>query len=249
VHSIEAAPYEVIGINDRVQLAEVERLYQGMIAEALMRQWVTLADPTRVDIRGDLEVGEDCFFDINVVIEGRVVLGRNVHLGPGVVLKDSIIGDDTSVHAHTTVEGAKVASHCSLGPFARIRPETVLEQGVKIGNFVETKKSHLGAGTKASHLAYLGDATFGEECNVGAGAITANYDGVNKSETKAGDHVFVGTNVTMIAPLELEDWAFLAAGSTISNDVGENALAVARGKQRNIPKWTRPDQLADKKRK
>ncbi|MEQ9452922.1 MAG: bifunctional UDP-N-acetylglucosamine diphosphorylase/glucosamine-1-phosphate N-acetyltransferase GlmU [Pseudomonadales bacterium] len=248
VTSIAAQPHEVIGVNDRVQLAEVERLYQAQQTETLMRAGTTMQDPSRVDIRGEITVGEDCLFDVNVVLEGKVVLGDRVQLGPGVVIKDSVIGDGTVVHAYTTIDGATVAAECSLGPFARIRPLTVLDEGVRIGNFVETKKSHLGAGSKANHLAYLGDATLGRDCNVGAGAITANYDGVNKYETHAGDNVFVGTNVTMVAPLNLQDWAFLAAGSTVTNDVGENDLAVARGKQRVIRKWTRPDQAAAKKK-
>lgn len=246
VQGIAAAQTEVIGINDRAQLAEVERLYQRARTQALMAAGVTLADPARVDIRGTVNAGQDCFVDINVVFEGEVTLGNGVTIGPGAVIIDSVLGDDTEVKAHTVVEGATVAGRCALGPFARIRPATVLDEGVKIGNFVETKKSHLGPGTKASHLAYLGDATFGAECNIGAGAITANYDGVNKFETRAGDHVFVGTNVTMVAPVDLKDLAFLAAGSTVTGGVGENDLAVARGKQRNIPNWERPDQKAGK---
>ncbi len=241
VDGIVATPEEVIGINDRAQLAEVERIYQLSRAAELMREGVTLADPARVDIRGDVKVGPDSFIDINVVLEGHVRIGSGVQIGAGVCIKDASIGDGTTVHPHTVIEGAQVAANCSLGPFARIRPNTVLEDGVKIGNFVETKKSHLGPGTKASHLAYLGDATLGANCNVGAGAITANYDGINKFETKGGDGVFVGTNVTMVAPLNLGDDAFLAAGSTVTNDVDANGLAVARGKQRNIDGWQRPD--------
>ena len=244
VIGISAEETEVIGINDRTQLAEVERLYQARATQGLMLTGVSMADPSRVEIRGDVTAGEDCFIDINVVLAGKVSLGKNVTIGPGCVVQNSIIGDNTVLHPHTLVDGAKVAANCALGPFARIRPETVLGDGVKIGNFVETKKSTLGAGTKASHLAYLGDATLGENCNVGAGAITANYDGVNKFETRAGDNVFVGTNVTMVAPLQLEDWAFLAAGSTVIKNVGNNELAVGRGKQRNIPDWKRPDQQA-----
>lgn len=242
VKTIEAQPFEVIGINNRVQLAEVERIYQRQQAMQLMLAGVTLADPARVDIRGEVDADEDCSIDINVVLVGKVKLGAGVALGAGVVIIDSEIGAGTVVHPHTVIEGALVAPNCSLGPFARIRPQSVLGEGVKIGNFVETKKSSLGAGTKASHLAYLGDATFGENCNVGAGSITANYDGVNKFATKGGDNVFVGTNVTMVAPLELKDRAFLAAGSTVTGNVGANDLAVGRGKQRNIPNWQRPDQ-------
>lgn len=242
VKSIQASPHEVIGINDRVQLAQVERIYQRIRVEEIMLGGVTVADPGRVDIRGEVSIGEDSYVDVNVVFEGEVTIGAGCRIGAGAIIQDSVIGPNTVVHPHCTIEGATIAANCSIGPFARIRPDTVLEQGVKIGNFVETKKAHLGVGTKAGHLAYLGDTTLGANCNVGAGAITANYDGVKKHETKAGDHVFIGTNVTMVAPLELKDWAFLAAGSTVTNDVGENDLAVARGKQRNLPGWKRPDQ-------
>lgn len=241
VVAVHATPAEVTGVNDRVQLAEVERIYQQQQAAALMRAGVTMADPSRVDIRGQVTAGEDCFLDINVVLEGEVSLGHGVRIGAGAVISNASLGDNTEVHPHTVVEGATVAANCALGPFARIRPNTVLEDGVKIGNFVETKKSHLGPGTKASHLAYLGDATFGKDCNIGAGAITANYDGVNKFPTNAGDNVFVGTNVTMVAPLNLKDAAFLAAGSTVTKVVEAGSLAVARGRQKNKANWPRPD--------
>ena len=242
VVGVEAAsPAEVTGVNDRVQLAEIERIYQRREAERLMRAGVTIADPERVDIRGTVTTGDDCFIDINVVLEGEVSLGRGVTIGPGAMVIDSTLGDDVAVHAHTVVEGATLARDVSVGPFARIRPGSILDDGVKIGNFVETKKSHLGAGTKASHLAYLGDATIGKNCNIGAGSVTCNYDGIEKHPTTIGDEVFVGTNSTMVAPLVVEDGAFLAAGSTITSKVGKGDLAVGRGKQRNIQGWTRPD--------
>ncbi len=234
-------PAEVVGINDRVQLAEAERLYQKRSADALMRAGVTLADPGRVDIRGTVAAGEDCFIDINVVLDGEVRLGRNVQIGPGSVVRNSSLGDGVIVEAHTLVDGAEVAAGCSLGPFARIRPGTVLAEEVRIGNFVETKKARLGRGTKASHLTYLGDATLGEDCNVGAGTVTCNYDGINKHPTDIGDRVFVGTNSTLVAPIEIGSDAFVAAGSTVTSRVPEQELAVGRGKQRNISGWTRPD--------
>ncbi len=206
-----------------------------------------MADPNRLDVRGEVIAGEDCFIDINVVLQGDVQLGRGVRIGPGAVITDSILGDNVEVHAHTVVEGALVAADCSLGPFARIRPGTQLDTGVKIGNFVEVKKSHLGAGTKAGHLAYLGDATIGTQCNIGAGTVTCNYDGINKHPTSIGDDVFVGTNSTLVAPLEIESGAFVAAGSSITVKVGSGELAVGRGKQRNIKGWVRPDQRKGKK--
>lgn len=243
---VSSRPEEVSGINDRVQLAEAERLYQQQAAEGLMRDGVTMADPARVDIRGVVTAGEDCFIDINVVLEGEVRLGRGVRIGPGSVLRDSALGDDVVVEAHTLVEGADVADRCSLGPFARIRPGTVLGEEVRIGNFVETKKTTLGRGTKASHLTYLGDATLGEDCNVGAGTVTCNYDGIDKHPTTIGDGVFVGTNSTLVAPIEIGTGSFVAAGSTVTSRVAEGDLAVGRGKQRNISGWTRPDQRKKK---
>lgn len=243
VQGVQAArPEEVSGVNDRVQLAALERIYQRAEAERLMRAGVTIADPERLDIRGRISAGEDCFIDVNVVLQGEVSLGAGVRLGPGAVVIDSVLGDGVEVHAHTVVEGANVARDCSLGPFARIRPGTRLEDGVKIGNFVETKKAHLGPGTKASHLSYLGDATLGADCNVGAGTVTCNYDGIDKHQTDIGDNVFVGTNSTLIAPINIEDGAFVAAGSTVTTKVEQGDLAVGRAKQRNIKGWQRPDQ-------
>ncbi len=232
---------DVGGVNDRVQLAELERIYQKREAERLMRDGVTIADPQRVDIRGEVTAGQDCFIDVNVVLSGRVVLGRGVSLGPGAVIEDAVLGDEVRVEAHTVIQGAIVAARCTVGPFARIRPGTELDEGVKIGNFVETKKAHLGRGTKASHLAYLGDATLGEDCNVGAGTVTCNYDGVDKHRTVIGDEVFVGTNSTLVAPLEIDSGAYIAAGSTITTKVARDELAVGRGRQRNIQGWVRPD--------
>ncbi len=232
---------DVSGVNDRVQLAKLERIYQMREAERLMRDGVTIADPQRIDIRGEVTAGQDCFIDVNVVLSGRVVLGRGVALGPGVVIEDAVLGDDVRVEAHTVIQGAIVAARCTLGPFARIRPGTELEEDVKIGNFVETKKAHLGRGSKASHLAYLGDATLGEDCNVGAGTVTCNFDGVDKHPTVIGDEVFIGTNSTLVAPLNIDSGAFVAAGSTITSKVARDELAVGRGKQRNIRGWVRPD--------
>ena len=232
---------EVAGVNDRAQLAALERYHQQRLAGGLMAAGATLADPARLDIRGDVTVGVDCFVDINVVFAGQVVLGAGVSIGPGCVIADSQLGDGVRVDAHTVVEGAVVAPRCTLGPFARIRPGTELGEAVKIGNFVETKKARLGRGTKASHLTYLGDATLGENCNVGAGTVTCNYDGVNKHPTTIGDGVFVGTNSTLVAPLEIADEAYLGAGSTITSTVAKGDLAVGRARQRNIQGWVRPD--------
>ncbi|MDB0050656.1 bifunctional UDP-N-acetylglucosamine diphosphorylase/glucosamine-1-phosphate N-acetyltransferase GlmU [Pseudomonadales bacterium] len=234
------SPVEVIGVNDRVQLAELERAYQQQQVHALMLAGVSFADPQRVDIRGNLTVGRDCFIDINTVFEGEVILADNVHIGPNSIISDSVLGDGVYVKPNTLVEGAVVEKACELGPFARIRPGTELGVGVKIGNFVEVKKSKLARGVKAGHLAYLGDATIGAECNIGAGTVTCNYDGTNKHPTLIGKNVFVGTNSTLVAPLNIGDEAFIAAGSTITKTVENSDLAVGRGKQRNISGWTSP---------
>ena len=231
---------EAMGVNDRVQLAALERIYQRREARRLLLAGVSMADPDRVDIRGEVSAGEDCFIDINVVLTGRVELGSGVRLGAGVVVEDSVLGDGVSVAPHTVVQGARVAARCQLGPFARIRPGTELGEDVRLGNFVETKRARLGRGTKAGHLAYLGDAELGENCNVGAGAVTCNYDGETKHRTGIGDDVFVGTNSSLVAPLEVESGAFIAAGSTITAKVSRGELAVERSKQRNIKGWKRP---------
>lgn len=241
VSAISADEWEVTGINDRVQLAQVERMYQHNSARALMQTGVTIADPERIDIRGTVTCGRDCYIDVNVVLVGDVTLGSGVRIGAGAVVTDAKIGDGSVVAPHTVVEGAVIAKGCSVGPFARIRPGSVLEDGVKVGNFVETKKAHLGPNTKASHLAYLGDTHLGADCNIGAGTVTCNYDGISKHHTEIGDGVFVGTNSTLVAPVELEQGAFVAAGSVVTSKVEAGDLAVGRGKQRNIKGWTRPD--------
>ena len=231
---------EILGINDRAQLAEAERVFQRREAQRLMAAGVTLADPARLDVRGEATVGQDSFIDANVVLQGHVTLGERVHLGPGVVIEDSEVGDDARIEAYTVIDGARIGARCRIGPFARLRPGTALGEEAKVGNFVETKNAHLGAGVKASHLAYLGDADIGSGSNIGAGAITCNYDGANKHRTEIGDDVFIGTNATLVAPVTIEAGAFIAAGSTITKKVGEQELAVGRGRQRNIRGWKRP---------
>jgi bifunctional UDP-N-acetylglucosamine pyrophosphorylase/glucosamine-1-phosphate N-acetyltransferase len=240
-----ATPEEVLGVNDRLQLAQLERAWQRRAIESLLATGVSMADPSRVDIRGHVTAGQDCFLDVNVVLEGRVALGNDVRVGPGVVIRDSNLGDGVLVEAYTVIDGAEIAEACALGPFARIRPGTRLANGVRIGNFVETKKAVIGAGSKANHLTYLGDATIGADCNIGAGTVTCNYDGIDKHPTTIGDRVFVGTNSTLVAPIVINSDAFVAAGSTITSPVDEGELAVGRGRQRNIRGWTRPDRRRD----
>lgn len=231
---------EIAGINDRAQLAHLERRLQARRVAALMASGVSVADPARVDVRGRVQAGRDCFLDANVVLEGDVMLGDDVHLGAGVIVRNSRLGSGVRIEPYTVVDGAVVADGCQLGPFARIRPGTELAQDVRIGNFVETKKAVLGRGSKANHLAYLGDATIGADCNIGAGSITCNYDGVDKHVTIIGDRVFVGTNSTLVAPLSIGSDAFVAAGSTLTSKVADGDLAVGRGRQRNISGWQPP---------
>jgi bifunctional UDP-N-acetylglucosamine pyrophosphorylase/glucosamine-1-phosphate N-acetyltransferase len=235
---------EILGINDRVQLATAECLYQHRRAEQLMRTGATLADPARIDIRGVLECGEDVFIDVNCVFEGRVILGPGVRVGANCVLRDCEVGAGSEVHPMSHVDGATIGARCSAGPFARLRPGTVLEDGARIGNFVETKKARVGAGSKVNHLSYVGDATLGDGVNVGAGTITCNYDGVNKHQTTLGNGVFIGSNSTLVAPLSVEDGGFVAAGTTVTRDVPANALAVGRARQRNVDNWQTPRQRA-----
>ena len=222
------AAEEALGVNDRAQLAHLERCWQRREAARLMAQGVTFMDPQRVDIRGRLTAGEDCIIDVNTVFEGEVALGEGVRIGPGCVIRDATLGDGVTVEPMTCIDGAAIAAGCRIGPYARLRPGTELAESVHIGNFVETKKAKLGSGTKANHLAYMGDATVGNGCNIGAGTITCNYDGADKHRTEIGDGVFVGTNSTLVAPLVIEDEAYVGAGSTITAAVGKEDLAIGR---------------------
>lgn len=231
---------EVMGVNNRQQQAQLERFYQRDMAEQLMINGATLADPARIDCRGTLVTGEDCFIDINCVFEGKVTLGNNVSIGPNCHLKDMTVGDNTEVFANCVLEASQIASNCLVGPFARIRPGTQLEDGAKLGNFVETKKSVVGKGSKINHLSYVGDAIIGQNVNIGAGAITCNYDGANKHKTHIGDDVFIGSNTALVAPLALGENVTVAAGSTVTHDVESQQLVVARTRQKNIAGWQRP---------
>ncbi len=235
---------EVQGVNNRLQLSMLERWYQRCEAERLMTEGATLADPDRIDVRGNLTVGQDVLIDVNVVFEGEVTLGNNVSIGPNCLIRDARLADNVTVHANSVIEGADVAEQCQIGPFARLRPGTRLARTAKVGNFVETKKAEVGEGSKINHLSYVGDATLGCNVNVGAGTITCNYDGVNKFQTVLGDNVFVGSNTALVAPVSVAADAVIGAGSTITTDVAEKDLAVARGRQRNIKGWKRPEKKA-----
>lgn len=233
--------FEVQGVNNRVQLAEMERWYQAQQAERLMTEGASLADPARIDVRGELTIGNDLWIDVNVVFEGGVTLGSRVVIGPNCVIRNSRIGDGTEIKANSVIEDSVIGDEAEIGPFARLRPGTELANRTKVGNFVETKKAKVGEGSKINHLSYVGDATLGERVNVGAGTITCNYDGVNKHQTVIGNGVFVGSNTSLVAPVAVAEGATIGAGSTITRDVDRQELAVARGKQRNIQGWERPE--------
>lgn len=232
--------FEVQGVNNRLQLAELERWFQRREAERLMTEGATLADPARVDVRGNLTIGNDILIDVNVVFEGDVELADGVSIGPGCVIRDAKIAAGAQINAHSVIEGAEIGANAQIGPFARLRPGTRLADDTKVGNFVETKKAVVGEGSKINHLSYVGDASLGRNVNVGAGTITCNYDGVNKHQTVIGDGVFVGSNTSLVAPVTVAEGATIGAGSTITRDVSDRELAVARGRQRNIADWDRP---------
>lgn len=241
VHGIKAdSANEVMGINDKKQLAQAERALQVRRVESLMEQGVGFADPARVDIRGELKCGRDVFIDVNAVFEGNVELGDRVTVESNNLIRDSRIGAGSVIHSNCHIEGAETGDTCEIGPFARLRPGAALANNVKVGNFVEIKKSTVADGSKVNHLTYIGDAEIGTNVNVGAGTITCNYDGVNKHKTTIGDDAFIGSNVNLVAPVSVGRGATVGAGSTISKNVPEDGLTVARARQQNIEGWIRP---------
>jgi bifunctional UDP-N-acetylglucosamine pyrophosphorylase / glucosamine-1-phosphate N-acetyltransferase len=231
---------EVEGINNRQQQAALERFYQQQKANELMVAGVTLLDPSRIDIRGNLTAGRDVVIDVNCVFEGDVVLGDGVVIEPNCVIINSKIGNSSHIKAFSHIEDATLANECEIGPYARLRPGTQLADDVKIGNFVETKKAVIAKGSKVNHLSYIGDAVIGSKVNVGAGTITCNYDGVNKSKTEIGDNAFIGSNSALVAPVKIAAGSTVGAGSVITKNTDENDLAIARSQQRNIKGWERP---------
>ena len=238
--SVAESVLDALGINDRAQLAAAERAFQRRVAADLMARGATLADPERVDVRGDVTVGRDVFIDVGVVLEGKVVLGDRVHVGPYAVIADSTLGADTLVHPHTVMNGVAAGDDCEIGPFARLRPGAVLSGHVKVGNFVELKNSQVAPHSKINHLSYVGDATVGEHVNVGAGTITCNYDGANKHRTVIGDNAFIGSGAMIVAPVEIGAGATIGAGSTITEDAPSGELTLARAKQVTVTGWQRP---------
>jgi bifunctional UDP-N-acetylglucosamine pyrophosphorylase / glucosamine-1-phosphate N-acetyltransferase len=234
------AEWEILGVNSKQQLAELERIHQRNQANALMEQGVTLMDPARFDLRGELECGQDVEIDINVIIEGQVSLGDRVKIGAHTLLRNCRIDADTIVQPHCVIEEANVGRDCRIGPFSRLRPEARLADRAHIGNFVEIKKSEIGVGSKVNHLAYVGDSIVGADVNIGAGSITANYDGANKHRTHIGDRASIGSNCVLVAPVEIGAGATIGAGSVINKDAPAGELTVARAKAVTIPGWKRP---------
>ena len=239
INPIVVEETEVLGANTKSELHEIENIFREMKSKDLLEQGITLSDASRVDVRGDVSAGKDCSIDVNVILEGEIKLGTNVSIGPNCYLKDVVISDNVSIEAFSHIVSTQIGADCNVGPYARLREGTVLEDQAKIGNFVETKKTKIGKGSKANHLAYLGDAEVGEDSNIGAGTITCNYDGTNKHKTRIGNKTFVGTNSSLVAPLNIGNNSYIGAGSVITKDVEDDALAVARGKQSNKSGWAK----------
>lgn len=249
IHSIQPQQYEeILGVNDCFQLACLERVYQEQAAEKLLFQGVKLLDPHRFDIRGEVSIGQDVVIDINVILEGHVKLGNRVTIGPNTILRNAVIGDDVEIKANSIVDGAEISDKCIIGPFARIRPGTVLSSESHIGNFVEIKNSVIGTKSKVNHLSYIGDSEVGSKVNIGAGTITCNYDGVNKYKTTIGDDAFIGSNTELVAPVTVGEGATIGAGSTITHDAPPNQLTLCRAEQTTIAHWQRPKKKEKKEK-
>ncbi|MBF9001030.1 bifunctional UDP-N-acetylglucosamine diphosphorylase/glucosamine-1-phosphate N-acetyltransferase GlmU [Vibrio nitrifigilis] len=239
IHPVQDS--EVEGVNDRVQLAKLERIYQQEQANKLLVQGVMLRDPSRFDLRGELQCGKDVEIDVNVIIEGKVTLGDNVVIGAGCVLTDCEIDDNTLVRPYSVIENATVGEKCTVGPFSRLRPGAELSNDAHVGNFVEVKNARIGEGSKANHLTYVGDAEIGQRVNLGAGVITCNYDGANKHKTIIGDDVFVGSDTQLVAPVRVADGVTIGAGTTVTKDItNDGELVITRAKERRISGWKRP---------
>jgi bifunctional UDP-N-acetylglucosamine pyrophosphorylase/glucosamine-1-phosphate N-acetyltransferase len=242
--SVEAVkcedPTEVIGVNNRVNLAEIENVFQQRQREHLMINGATLRDTSSVFIEGNIEIGNDIIIEPNVLLRGNVTIGDDVSIGMNCVITDSIIDSGTVIHSNSVIEDSKIGENCEIGPFARVRPKTVLANEVKLGNFVEVKKSNIASGSKVNHLSYIGDASIGEKTNIGAGTICCNYDGANKHQTIIGSNVFIGSDTQLVAPVKIDDGATIGAGSTITKDVPAEKLTLSRSKQTTIDNWQRP---------
>jgi len=239
INTCDASNEEVQGANNKKELEKLETIYRTMKAEELFELGITVTDASRLDVRGSVKAGKDCTIDVNVILEGEVILGNDVYIGPNTILKDVYIGDGSRVEAFSHLVSAKVGKRCVIGPYARLREGSDIQNLAKVGNFVETKNTTLGEGSKANHFTYLGDTTVGTKTNIGAGTITCNYDGANKHKTIVGDNSFIGSNSSLVAPVEIGNNSTIAAGSTITKNVPENALGVGRSKQSNKDNWSK----------
>ena len=239
IETLSVSWEETLGANTRCEQEKLEQTYRKMKNEELLKNGITLIDKNRVDVRGDLQAGKDCTIDINVIFEGKVVLGNNVKIGANAIISDTKIGDNSEILPFSHIDSSQIGKDCFIGPYARLREGSEIADGVRIGNFVETKKAKIGQSTKANHLTYLGDAEIGNDVNIGAGTITCNYDGKNKNKTEIGDGSFIGTNSSLIAPITIGKNAYVGAGSTITKDVPDSSLGISRSKQKNIKDWSK----------
>ena len=239
INTLSSSNEETAGANNRIEQEELEKTLRIMKSEDLLKNGATLLDKSRVDVRGEVKMGSDCVIDVNVIFEGHVELGNNVEIGANTIICDTKIGDDTKILPFSHIVESEIGSKCLIGPYARLREGSVILDGARIGNFVETKKTSLGRDSKANHFTYLGDAEVGDEVNIGAGTITCNYDGKDKHKTKIGDNSFIGTNSSLVAPVTIGKNAYVGAGSTITKDIPDNALGVGRGKQKNKENWSK----------
>ena len=239
IETLSVSWEETLGANTRSEQEKLEQIYRKMKNEDLLKKGITLIDKNRVDVRGDLQAGTDCIIDINVIFEGKVELGNNVKIGANSILRNTKIDDDTEILPFSHIDSSQIGKDCFIGPYARLREGSQIADGVRIGNFVETKKTKIGQSTKANHFTYLGDAEIGNDVNIGAGTITCNYDGKNKNKTSIGDNSFVGTNSSLVAPVNIGKNAYVGAGSTITKDVPDNSLGISRSKQKNVQDWSK----------
>ena len=239
INTLSSSNEETAGANSRSEQEELEKTLRKMKTKDLLNNGVTLIDKSRVDVRGEVKSGADCTIDVNVILEGNIELGNNVEIGSNSILCDTKIGDNTKILPFSHVVESQIGANCSIGPYARLREGSVIMDGARVGNFVETKKTKLGKDSKANHFTYLGDAEIGDEVNIGAGTITCNYDGKNKNKTNIGNNSFIGTNSSLVAPVNIGKNAYVGAGSTITKDIPDDALGVGRGKQKNKENWSK----------
>ena len=239
IETLSVSSEETLGANTRSEQEKLEQIYRKMKNEELLEKGITLIDKSRVDVRGDLHTGTDCIIDVNVIFEGAVELGNNVKIGANSILRNTKIDDNSEILPFSHIDSSQIGKGCFIGPYARLREGSQIEDGARIGNFVETKKTKIGQSTKANHFTYLGDAEIGSDVNIGEGTITCNYDGKNKNKTHIGDNSFIGTNSSLVAPVDIGKNAYVGAGSTITKDIPDNSLGISRPKQKNVQDWSK----------